>query len=232
VEFPLRGEWVAVRSPATRIPSHGTDQLAQRYAFDLWRVDARRAGYHPASTLRMLTLGVRTRECYGWGQPVHAPMDGEIVRASDRVTDREWLHPVREMIGAVWTAITFQPDRIWDVTGNHVVLRRGDVHAAFAHLAFGSVAVGEGTTVGEGDQIGRIGHNGNSTAPHLHFQLMDGPDPRTANPIPCAFREYEVLREGTWQRVRNGVPSSSDRIRSVDESSHSSPPGGAPLLRS
>ena len=32
VDFPLRGErWVAVNAPGDRIPSHGTDQLGQRY---------------------------------------------------------------------------------------------------------------------------------------------------------------------------------------------------------
>ena len=41
VEFPLRGEWMAVQSPATRIPSHGTDMLGQRSAFDLIRFDPR-----------------------------------------------------------------------------------------------------------------------------------------------------------------------------------------------
>ena len=35
VDFPLQGDWwVAVNSPADRIPSHGTDLLGQRYAFD------------------------------------------------------------------------------------------------------------------------------------------------------------------------------------------------------
>jgi len=33
VRFPLRGQgWVAVSSPADRIPSHGTDMLGQRCA--------------------------------------------------------------------------------------------------------------------------------------------------------------------------------------------------------
>ena len=50
VAFPLRGEgWVAVTSPADRIPSHGTDMLGQRYAFDFLRVDERaRLHYHRA----------------------------------------------------------------------------------------------------------------------------------------------------------------------------------------
>jgi hypothetical protein len=53
VRFPLRGEWVAVRTPAHRIPSHTTEMLGQRYAFDFVRPDQRK-GLHlpPAGTLR------------------------------------------------------------------------------------------------------------------------------------------------------------------------------------
>jgi hypothetical protein len=32
VRFPLRGEWTVERTPAHRIPSHGTDVLGMRYA--------------------------------------------------------------------------------------------------------------------------------------------------------------------------------------------------------
>ena len=40
VDFPLRGEgWMAVTTPAHRVPSHGTDMLGQRYAYDLLKVD-------------------------------------------------------------------------------------------------------------------------------------------------------------------------------------------------
>ena len=51
VDFPLRGEgWMAVTTPAHRVPSHGTDMLGQRYAYDLLIVDSRRgAHYHPAA---------------------------------------------------------------------------------------------------------------------------------------------------------------------------------------
>ena len=217
VEFPLRGEgWVAVNSPADRIPSHGTDVLGQRYAYDFLMVD-RRPGmhYHPAGWLRTLLIGVPTRECYAWGAPVHAPFDGVIVRAVDGFTERGWIHPMREATFAVKNALTFGPARLPSILGDHVIARAGSVYAGFVHLAPGSVSVREGQTVRTGDVIGRVGHTGNSTSPHLHFQLMDAADPLVARPIPCAFRSYEVLRDGVWQSVRRGIPRRTERIRSI-----------------
>lgn len=74
VEFPLRGEWVAVRTPAHKVPSHGTELLGQRYAFDLVRPDQRR-GLHlqPAGAVRSFLLGGRMRDYYGWGGPSMPP---------------------------------------------------------------------------------------------------------------------------------------------------------------
>jgi len=215
VEFPLRGEWLAQNTPATGIPSHGTDLLGQRYAFDLLRVD-RRPGVniHPGGRLRSMLLGVRTRDCYGWGQPVHAALDGEVVVAADGVAERDWIHPVRELAAVLWTALTFDPSRGFaSVAGNHVIIRGGDTFAAYAHLVPGSLAVHAGQSVRVGDVIGRVGHGGNSTAPHLHFQLMDGPDPVTAAGLPCSFRAYEVLRDGEWRHVTESIPTSTEPIR-------------------
>jgi hypothetical protein len=215
VDFPLRGEWwVAVNTPGDRIPSHGTDMLGQRFAYDLLMVDARRGlHYHPAGILRGFFIGVPTRDCYAWGAEIHAPFDGEIVRAADGTAERGWIHPLREPVLAFKNAVTFNPDRLPSLLGNHVIMRRGDVFAAFAHLAPGSVAVAPGEAVRNGDVLGRVGHTGNSTAPHLHFQLMDSLDPIHASGVPCAFRTYDVLRDGRWERVENGIPRKVDRIR-------------------
>jgi murein DD-endopeptidase MepM/ murein hydrolase activator NlpD len=215
VAFPLRGEgWVAVTSPADRIPSHGTDMLGQRYAFDLLIADQRTGlHYHPAGRLRTFLFGVPTRECYAWGAPIYSPFDGQIVRAVDGHAERAWIHPVREAVLAVKNALTFTPARLSSILGNHVIARSGDVVAAFVHLAPGSVAVTDGQLVRVGDVIGRVGHTGNSTSPHLHFQLMDAVDPTSARGVPCGFTAYEVLRGGQWQEVRDGVPGKADRIR-------------------
>lgn len=218
VDFPLHGEWMAVQTPASRIPSHGTDMLGQRYAFDLIRFDPQKGGqYHPAGGLRALLFGVPTRECHGWGEPIHAPLDGEVVAARDGLPERGRIHPVRELALVLKNGLTFRPtpEQLHRVMGNHVILRCGDVYAAFAHLTTGSVAVETGQQVRVGDVLGRVGHTGNSSAPHLHFQLMDGPDPLAAQGIPCAFRAYEVWRDDDWQRVEHAIPTRTQRIRSV-----------------
>jgi murein DD-endopeptidase MepM/ murein hydrolase activator NlpD len=218
VDFPLRGEWRAVNTPASRIPSHGTDMLGQRYAFDLMRLDPGNGSrYHPAGGLRTLLIGVPTRECHGWGEPIHAPLDGVVVAARDGLPERTRIHPVRELALVLRNGLTFRPTphHVHRVMGNHVILQCDDVYAGFAHLTTGSVAVEAGQQVRVGDVLGRVGHTGNSTAPHLHFQLMDGPDPLTAHGVPCAFREYEVWRDDGWRRVEHAIPKSTDRIRSV-----------------
>lgn len=225
VEFPLRGEgWVAVNSPADRIPSHGTNLLGQRFAFDFLVADARPGRrYHPAGWLRTLLVGVPTRECYAWGAPVHAPFDGVVERAVDGVAERARIHPVREALLVLRNGLAFRPtpEAVTRVVGNHVILRGGDVFAVFAHLATGSVSVRAGDAVRAGDVVGRVGHTGNSTSPHLHFQLMDAPNPLAARGVPCAFRRYEVEEAGPWRRVENGIPRASQRIRSVPD------PGGS-----
>ncbi|MHC2997726.1 M23 family metallopeptidase [Microbacterium sp. HJ5] len=219
VEFPLRGEgWVAVTTPAARVPSHGVDLLGQRYAYDFVKVDDRPGIHvHPASTFRASTVGGRTDECYAWGATIHAPFDADVVAAVDGVAERSWINPFREAARQIWNGITFRPEKIPSILGNHVILRAGDVYAGFAHLAPGSLAVAAGDRVRTGDVLGRVGHTGNSTSPHLHFQLMDSADLMAARGVACAFAAYDVRAEDGWRRVEGGIPGPRERLRMLAE---------------
>jgi len=220
VAFPLRGEWTVERSPADRIPSHGTDAFGQRFAYDLVRTDGRHGlrMTHVGSVRRWLT-GAPTRGYFAWGQPVRSALDGQVVAAVDEVPERRRIHPLLELWFAIRTTRAFIRGRSRDaalLAGNHVIVSSGDVHALYAHLAPGSVAVTPGATVAAGEMIGRVGHTGNSTAPHLHFQLMDAADPFAADGLPCAFAAYLIERGSGWERVGDGIPGRRERLRSID----------------
>ncbi len=218
IGFPLRGEWMAPNTPGKRIPSHGTDQLGERYAFDFLQVDRARTGnpFYQASLPQYLFLGVPLNKCYGWGQEIYAPCDGEIIKAEDGYKERPRVNLFSDLSVALKNANTFNPKKhdIQTVAGNYIIMKCSDhVYAAFAHLQTGSVTVSVGQIVRKGDVLGKVGHSGNSTAPHLHFQLMDSSDLLSAKGIPCAFEQYEIFRDGKWETVYRSVPSDKDRIR-------------------
>jgi hypothetical protein len=222
VDFPLRGEWTAYHTPAERVPSHGTDQLAQRYAYDFLRIERDRKGWKfcRASMPRYQILGVPLEDCYGWAAPIHAPFGGTIAAACDGWPERNPVHVLRDLAVVLKNGLTFDPagaGGLAQVLGNHVVLRLSgkDVYALIAHARTGSVRVRTGDEVQLGQQLAEVGHSGNSTAPHLHFQLMDGPDVLTACGLPCSFRRYEALHDGGWKTVNEGMPGKREFVRNA-----------------
>ncbi len=119
----------------------------------------------------------------------------------DGVAERQRLHVVRESWLAVKYTVVFarcglDPARL---AGNHVIIATAGTYAL-------------GQQVRAGQVIGRVGHAGNSTAPHLHFQLMDSADPLRARGVPRAFAAYLAERDGRWQRVERGIPRRRERI--------------------
>ncbi len=218
IGFPLRGEWMTPNTPGKRIPSHGTDQLGERYAFDFLQVDWARAGrpFYRINLLQYLFFGVPLNKCYGWGQEVYAPCDGEIIKTEDGYKERPIVNLFSDLSVALKNTNTFNPEKddIQNVAGNYIIMKCADhLYAAFAHLHTGSITASVGQAVKKGDIIGKVGHSGNSTAPHLHFQLMESSNILTAKGIPCAFEQYDLYQNGRWKTVYRGVPSDKDRIR-------------------
>lgn len=66
--------------------------------------------------------------------------------------------------------------------GNYVtVAHDGGLATLYAHLS--NVHVGVGQSVSAGQSIGAVGNSGNSTGPHLHFEVREGGSPRD----PCGY---------------------------------------------
>ena len=58
-------------------------------------------------------------------------------------------------------------------TGNHVIIQTDDGHyVVLAHLRQNTIAVTEGQRINRGDLLGKTGNSGNTTMPHLHFQVQ------------------------------------------------------------
>ena len=130
--------------------------------------------------------------------------------------ENEKTNLLADMSNAYKSVHYFDPEKddVQTVAGNYVIIKYSEnVYAAFCHLQTGSVQVSAGQMIKKGEVIGRVGHSGNSFAPHLHFQLMDSSDITVANGVPCAFEQYEIFQDNEWQIIENGIPTDKDRIR-------------------
>ncbi len=60
--------------------------------------------------------------------------------------------------------------------GNYIIIAHANgLYTLYAHGQAGSIAVSEGQTVRQGQQIMRVGSTGNSSGPHLHFEVRVSP---------------------------------------------------------
>jgi len=75
--------------------------------------------------------------------------------------------------------------------GEHVLLRdtAASRYVLIAHLQAGSTTVRPGNPVAAGDPLGHLGNTGNSSEPHVHLQVQDGPDFGAAKTLPFAFAD-------------------------------------------
>jgi len=93
----------------------------------------------------------------------------------------------------------------------------------YAHLIKGSLLVKPGDTVKKGQKIAQLGNTGNSSSPHLHFQLMDNPSLLQADAVPyvldgftyegqasdAAWAASDAYESGTW--LQGKLPTGQPR---------------------
>jgi hypothetical protein len=125
--------------------------------------------------------GSRNEQWYGFGADVLAVADGSVAAVFDGMPEQT---PDTQATG-------LRGPR--DYSGNHVSLQISPgVWAVYAHLQPGSITVKTGDDVKKGQVIGKLGNSGNSSGPHLHFQLSDGPEITTSNSLPFSLDSYSL----------------------------------------
>ncbi|MDX1872229.1 M23 family metallopeptidase [Mycolicibacterium sp. 120266] len=180
IDPPLRGpKWLDGNGCCAMTPHRmalnpldGQLWAAERFAIDYVQLD-------PSYRLLAGAPGKLTSYRY-FGADVHAVADGPVVAVLDGLPEQT---PGQTPAGLA----------LDQYAGNHVVQDLGGGNfALYAHLKTGSVKVQPGQRLKAGDVLGNLGNTGNSDAPHLHFHVMDGPDPLRSDGLPFVFRSFRL----------------------------------------
>ncbi|HEY3815015.1 MAG TPA: M23 family metallopeptidase [Caulobacteraceae bacterium] len=187
--WPLKGAWFAGVGP-TMHTGHRWG-LPEEFAFDIARIGEGDTTYRAD--------GQTFSDYYAYGADVLAAADGKVVDiVNDAPENASFLrHPgesddayggrVQEAQGGLLA----KGERA--LAGNFVIIDHGDgEYSLYAHLQPGSVRVKPGEAVKQGQPIARLGSSGNSTEPHLHFQVCDAPQPLACAGIPIRFTNVRL----------------------------------------
>jgi Peptidase family M23 len=166
-------------------PINGKIFVSERFAIDYVQL---------ADDFRLFGGDPTKPESYAYfGAPIHAVGDGKVVSVVDNLPEQT---PTKTPTGLP----------LDQYAGNHIVQDLGDGNfALYAHLKPGGITVKAGDELKSGQSIAALGNSGNSDAPHLHFQVIDGPDPLAANGLPFVIKSFRLD-----QRVAS--PAGLDRL--------------------
>jgi hypothetical protein len=180
IQSPLRGKnWLAANGPSNTsvhrravLPVNGQPHIGQRYAIDWVQLG------DDGNTF----TGDKSKNSsyHAWDQEIHAAANGKIVEVKDGIPEN--------VPNSGKLAVQISSDTL---AGNHVIEDLGDGHfAAYAHLRPGTLKVKPGDTVHAGDVLAHLGNTGNSSEPHLHFQVCDAASFLASEGLPFAIEQY------------------------------------------
>ncbi|MBI1357698.1 MAG: peptidoglycan DD-metalloendopeptidase family protein [Acidobacteria bacterium] len=199
---PLRGSgWLAGNGPANDsihrralLPVEGKARLAQRFAIDWVKLGADEQSFEGDRQ--------RNENFHAYGEDALAVADATVIATKDGIPENEPGPRSRAV-----------PMTLETLGGNFVVLGLpGDRYAFYAHLQPGSLRVKPGDAVKRGQALGLVGNSGNSTEPHLHFHVSDGPSPLGSQGIPYLLDSYELLSGDSPGRRERQLPLQDDQV--------------------
>jgi hypothetical protein len=186
LDTPLVGEWFVYNGGhSVLLNGHSPNESN---ALDFVRVGANGLT-HPSGA------GAELSEYAGYGWPLLAPADGEVVEVTDANPD--------------------SPAGTNSDHSNHLVIDIGSGrYVAMGHLKQGSVTVEVGDSVRSGQPIAEVGNNGNSNEPHLHLQVQDSAAATDADrTYPIVFGNVDIDRGGPWPFGDGREPRTGDLVQ-------------------
>ncbi|MBC7991208.1 MAG: M23 family metallopeptidase [Luteimonas sp.] len=182
--FPFRGKGIILQAGVT---NGGHRNRSGQFALDAFGVD-------DSWSIIAAGDGKQNTDYRGWGREVLAPADGVIVRARSDRPDQ----PLPETSDPRYYAPEYPNGG--DV-GNIVTIDHGNGEfSMLAHFKAGSLRVKVGDRVRRGQPLGALGNSGDTSGPHVHYQLQTGPDWEYADALPVKFTnvDQQSLVRGTY----------------------------------
>lgn len=181
IDAPVRGEWAAFNGPSNAsghrrlvLALDGHVASGQRFAIDFLQVDSAGSSRRPGSD------PLKNESYYAYGTALRAVADGIVVATKDSIP--------QNVPGG--RAVNID---LVTVGGNYVGIDiGGGRYALYAHVQPGSLRVKAGDRVRRGQVIALLGNSGNSTEPHVHFQIADGPTFLSSEGLPYAT-DFDVV---------------------------------------
>jgi murein DD-endopeptidase MepM/ murein hydrolase activator NlpD len=168
---------------------NGTIDPSETFAIDWIQIDDQGLAYR--------NDGKRPEDWLGYGAEILAVAPGTVVEVVNDLPD---VMPGKNPDGLTMAQIA----------GNRVIINLGSGrYAMYAHLAPNSIQLYPGDYVRQGEKIGLLGNTGNSSAPHLHFQLMDRPSSLDDTSLPFVFDRMDL--EGRLQEYLESLDENIDR---------------------
>ncbi len=175
LHFPLRGAWWAING-SDWSDLHKQEVFSQTYAMDFVKLGPDNQNF--------CNGGLTLADHYSWDQPVYATAGGKVAYVTYDMPDIQPGVPPDERM------FRDDPRRL---LGNAVAISHANGEFSYyGTLQQLSIAVNEGEMIRRGTLIGRVGNSGNSPGPHLHFHLMEGPNPFIDQGLPLKFSHFSA----------------------------------------
>lgn len=187
--FPLKGRWFVAVGPTMHTGHRWA--LPEEFAYDIARLGQ--------DDLSHRGSGARFEDYYAYAAPVLAAGDGVVTVAMDDQPENsaalrrpgESLEKYGTRVQEIQAALLAKG--VSGIAGNYVMIDHGNSeYSLYAHLKPGSVRVKVGDRVAAGTPLGKLGSSGNSTEPHLHFQVCDAADALACAGIPVEFQNVTL----------------------------------------
>ena len=184
--LPFDGEWYIANGGVDKETSHSWFLPSQRYAYDFFIMN------NEETTFSGEREQLENYFCFA--ENVLAPADGVVISAVSHFPNT----PIIAEGQADCTAS--------DVRGNHIIIRHSKhEYSMIAHLLPESICVKKGDSVSRGQVIAKCGNSGNTSEPHIHFQIQYGKSFAISAGLPVLFAHIIVDGKKTPQGfITNG----------------------------